>query len=141
MDQPRLDWRAIGRSVGIIVGAVAIFAFLVPVVGAIAVTEWDTLIITGSEIYRWLFWIIAWAMIFIQGSWMLKHVHEAIVNDLLVITALVDVLLFIVKFAVWFIFWPIAEDGTRLFAITGIDAFGAVGAIIVAFVAARVNQY
>lgn len=141
MDQPRLDWRAIGRSVFFIVGAATVFAFAVPPAGALVVDRWDTLTITGSEIYRWLFWVIAWGMIFIQGSWMLKHVHEAIVNDLLVITVLVDIALFIVKFAVWFLFWPTAADGTRLFAITGIDAFGAVGAIIIAFVAARVNQY
>ena len=141
MDQPRLDWRAIGRSVLIIVLSAALFAFVVPIVGALAIDSWDTLNITGSEIYRWLFWIVAWVVIFVQGSWMLRHVHEAIVNDLLVVTAIADVLLFALKFIVWLVFWPISEEGVRLFAITGIDVFGAVGAILIAFVAARVNQY
>ena len=140
-DEPRFDWPAIGRASAIIVAGAAAFGLIVPVVGALAVESWNTQNISGHEIYRWVYWAIAWGLTIWQGAWMLREVHERIIDDMLVTSVIVAVVLLVVKVIIALIYWPIDSDGNSIFLITAIDAGGALMLVIVALVGARVNKY
>ncbi len=141
MTTSRFDWPAIFRASGIVAGVTAAFGLLVPLVGALAVPAWDTLIVSGSEIYRWLYWALAWVLMFLQGSWMLRMVHDRIIDDMLVTGAIVMVILLVVKFIVWIAYWPVGSEGQRLLPITFIDVAGALLTFVVALIAARTNRF
>lgn len=142
MEDSRFDWPAIIRASAFIVGITALYAFVVPVAGAFAVAEWDTLILSGNEIYRWLFWIIAWGITVWQGSWMLNEVHDRIIDDMLVTSVVAAIALLIVKFIIWIVYWPMdAETLVRYGPITPIDAGGALMLVVVALIAARANRF
>jgi hypothetical protein len=143
MDEGRFDWRAIARVCGIIVGVSTLFALIVPVVGAFIDGNGplDTRIISGHQIYRWLFWLIAWGLTIWQAAWMLREVGERIVDDMLVTSFIVAIALMIVKVIVWLAYEPASADGTLLPPITGIDAAGGLMLIVIALVGARLNRY
>ncbi len=141
MEESRFDWGAIGRVSLIIIGVTVVFGFAVPVLGAVAVAGWDTLKVSGNEIYRWAYWAIAWALTIWQGSWMLREVHERIIDDMLVTSVIAAVVLVIFKVIIWFVYEPIGSEGQPLFPITGIDAGGALMLIVVAMIGARANRY
>lgn len=72
---------------------------------------------------------------------MIREVHERIIDDMLVTSAIAAVALIIFKFVIWIAYEPIGSEGQRLFAITGIDAGGALMLIVVAMIGARANRY
>lgn len=144
--QPPLNWRAIFRAAGIIIGGATLFGIAIPLIGALigeavgGTGPLNTRVISGHEIYRWLYWAVAWGLTFWQGQWMLRTVGKQNINDMLVTAVIAAVALLIVKFVVWLAYDPI-NSGQRLFAITAIDAAGALALLIVAFIAARINAY
>ena len=130
-------------------GPEAVWTIAAPLAGALAVGPWDTLKISGSEIYRFAYWAIAWGLTIWQGQWMLNEVgHDKIIDDMLVTAAIVAVALIIIKFIVWIAYQPIRYDPATFdpanpqyqFAITAIDAGGALLLAVVALVGARINQ-
>lgn len=139
--ESRFDWPAIMRVSGIIVGVSAAYGLIVPVAGALAVTEWDTLKVSGNEIYRWLYWAIAWGLTVWQGSWMRKAVHDRIIDDMIVVAVITAIALIIVKVIIWFIYEPVNSAGTTLLPITSIDAGGALIMVVVAFIGAGTNRF
>jgi hypothetical protein len=142
MDEGRFDWRAIARVSGIIVGVAALYALIVPVVGAFIDGNGplDTRTVSGHQIYRWLFWAIAWGLTILQAGWMLREVGERIVDDMLVTSIIVAIALMIVKIIVWLAYEP-ASGGALLPPITAIDAAGGLMMIVIALVGARMNRY
>jgi hypothetical protein len=144
--EPLYDWPEIFRAVGIIILGAAAFGLIVPIVGALAVGSWDTFNVSGSEIYRWLYWVIAWALTVWQGARLIRDVSERIIDDMLVVALVSAVALLLVKFIVWIAYEPrINYDldplGVPIFALTGIDVAGALALVIVALVGARANRY
>lgn len=148
-DEGRFDWSAIFRAVAVIVAITAVIGFVVPVIGAIIDGDgpMDTGNISGHEIYIWGFWIVAWALVVVQGSWMLKNVHDRIIDDMLATSMIAAVGLIIVRVIISLIYaprnnWlpdPVANDYVSI--LTGIDAGAALMLIVVGLVAARVNKY
>lgn len=141
MDTSKFDWPAILRASGIVIAIAAAYAFIVPVAGALAMESWDTLIVSGHEIYRWLFWGLAWGLVVWQGNWMLNAVHDRVIDDMLVVGAVTALALLVVKVVVWFVFWPTNGAGERLLFITPLDVAGALMTFVAAFIAARANQF
>lgn len=143
MEEQRFDWRAIARATSIIIGITALFGLITPVVGAFIDGNGpiDTGVVSGSQIYRWLFWTIAWALTIWQASWMIRHVGDRIIDDMLVTSILAAIVLIIVKFIVWLIFEPTGPDGQQLLPITAIDAAGGLMLVVMALVGARINRY
>lgn len=137
----RFSWPTILKAVGIIIGITVVYAFLVPVVATLALKLGHTGYVSGNEIYRWLYWIIAWVLTIWQGSYMLRKVHDQIIDDMLVTAVVAALLLLVVKFVVWIVYEPINSDGGRLFAITPIDVGGALILPVVALIAARINKF
>jgi hypothetical protein len=142
-EEPRFDWPSITKSVGIVVGVTTALALIVPIAGALADGDGplSTRNISGNEIYRWGFWIVAWVLTFLQGSWMLKHVGDRVIDDMLVISIIAAVVLILIRFVVWIIYDPMTSTGERLFAISAIDAGGALLLVVVGLIAARFNRY
>jgi hypothetical protein len=140
-DEHRFDWGAILRASGIIIGIATVYAFVVPIAGAFA--DGDGPISTGTvaanQIYRWLFWALAWGVTIWQGAWMIRQVHDRIIDDMLVTAVIVGVVLLIVKIVVWAIY--IVGSEQDIFPITGIDAAGALTLVVVALIGARANRY
>jgi len=145
-DESRFDWPAILRASGIIIGGPTLYGFIIPVVIALAFTV-SIRAISANEIYRWIFWLIAWGLTVLQGSWMLREVHDRIIDDMLVTSILSAVVLVVIKIITAFIFDPRPDyvgptnPGDPLPIITAIDAGGAMIMVVVGLVAARVNKY
>lgn len=142
-EEHRFDWGAIFRACGIIAGISAAYALIVPIAGAFIdgnANTWTTQTVAGHEIYQWVFWALAWGLTVWQGAWMIRHVHERIIDDMLVTSVLCAIVLMIVRFIVWAIYAPVRADGP-IWPVTGIDAGGALILIVVALVAARINRY
>ena len=144
--QTPLDWRAIFRVAGIVTGATALFGIAIPLIGALigeavgGTGPLNTRVISGHELYRWLYWAVSWGVMFWQGQWMLRRVGKQNINDMLVTAIITAVALIIAKFVVWIVYDPV-NSGQRLFAITAIDAMGALALLIVGFIAARINAF
>lgn len=139
----RFDWGAIFRACGIIAGGSAAYGLIVPIAGAFVDgngNAWTTQTVAGHEIYLWLFWAIAWGLTVWQGAWMIRHVHDRIIDDMLVTSVLCSILLIISRFIVWVVYTP-TRAGDPILPLTGIDAGGALILIVVALVAARINRY
>jgi hypothetical protein len=143
MDEGRFDWRAIARVCGIIIGIVTVFALATPIGGAYIDGNGPIgpFTVAGNVIYRWLFWAIAWGLTIWQSGWMLREVGERIVDDMLVTSIIVAVVLMILKVVVWLIYAPVFEDGSPQLPITGIDAAGGLMLIVIALIGARMNRY
>ncbi len=140
-DEPRFSWPTILRGTAIIVGVTAAVGFIVPIVATLALGLVNTGRVSGNEIYRWGYWVIAWGMTFWLGSQMIKKVSDRIIDDMLAASVVIALLLLVLKFVVWIVFEPVDADGKSLFAITGIDVFGAIGMVLVGLIAARINRY
>jgi hypothetical protein len=149
MGNDAYDWPAIIRAAATIVIITGAFGLIVPVVGALAVGPWDTLKISGSDIYIFAFWAIAWGLTIWQAQWVKNQVGEdSIINDMLVTVAIVAVALIIIRLIVWVIYDPIRYDPATYNPanldyrgpITAIDAGGALLLAVVALIGARINQ-
>lgn len=140
-DEHRFDWGAILRASGIIIVIAAVYAFVIPIAGAFA--DGDGPISTGTvaanQIYRWLFWGLAWGVTIWQGAWMIREVHDRIIDDMLVTAVIAGVVLLIIKIVVWAIY--IVGTDQDIFPITGIDAAGALMLVVIALIGARANRY
>ncbi len=137
-EEPRFDWSAIFRAAAVVTGGVIAYSIIVPIGATLALKLVDTGRVAGHEFFRWGFWGLAWALIVWQGSWMLKHVHERIIDDMLVTGALTAVVLLITIIVVALVYGS-KENPVAL--ITAIDAGGALMLFVVALVAARINRY
>ncbi len=144
----KLDWNAVLRSVAIVGAVTTAYALIVPIIGALLVREviplpydWDVLKISGHEIYRILYWVLAWGLIIWRGAVMIREVHERIIDDMLVASVLIAIVMLAMKIVVWVFYEPINSDGMRLFPITAFDVGGALLVFVVALVAARINRY
>ena len=140
-EEPRFDWPTIARSVAIIVGASAVVGFAVPPLITLAFGLYNTGFAAGNVFFNWGYWVAAWVATFVQGAYFLKHVGTKIVDDMLVVAIVSMIVLVVVKFIVAIVYLPIAEDGQPLGLMTGIDAAGALAIVVVAMIAARMNQY
>ncbi len=140
-EEPRFDWPTIARSVAIIVGVSAVVGFGVPPGITLAFGLYNTGRIAGNEIFNWAFWVVAWALVFVQGAYFLSHVGPKIVDDMLVVAIISAFLLVVVKFIVAFVYQPVTADGQFVPLITGIDVGGALMLVLVALIAARMNRY
>lgn len=147
MEQGRFDWGAILRAIAVIIGVIAVLGFIVPVIGAVVDGDGplDTGNISGHEIYRWGYWVIAWGLVILQGSWMLRNVHERIIDDMLVTSVVAAVLLVIVRIIISLVYesrtnWLPAPQNDRVL-LTFVDAAGAMMMVVVGFIGARVNRY
>lgn len=149
MGDDAYDWPAIIRAAATIVIITGAFGLIVPVAGALAVGPWDTLKISGSEIYMFAFWAIAWGVTIWQSQWVRNQVgQDSIINDMLVTVAIVAVALIIIRLIVWVIYDPIRYDPATYNPanldyrgpITAIDAGGALLLAVVALIGARINQ-
>jgi hypothetical protein len=140
-EEPRFDWPAISRVIGIVAGGAAIYGFVIPLVITLAFGLYNTGIVAGNEIYLWVFWAIAWGLTIWQGSWMLRRVGDKIIDDMLVMSMIVAVILIIVRIIISIAYAPVDSNGNDLTLLTGIDAGGALMLIVVALVGARVNKY
>lgn|SRR5574341_349788 len=144
--ESRFDWPAIFWVSGIVVAGPAIFGFLIPLVGALAL-QWPVRVTAANEIYRFAYWLIAWGLIVWQGAWMLREVHERIIDDMIVTSVLTAIALLIFKVIIGIVLDPrpdyVGPDnlGAPLPIITAIDAGGALIMVVVALVAARVNKF
>jgi hypothetical protein len=143
VEESRFDWGSIFKSVAIVVGGTAALALLAPVGGALADGDGplSTRTISGHEIYRWMFWIVGWALTFLQGAWMLRNVGDHIIDDMLAISIISAIGLLVVKFVVWLLYDPTTSTGQSLFFFEAIDAGGALLLIVVGLIAARFNRY
>jgi hypothetical protein len=133
-EEPRFDWNGIFRGTAMIVGGAAVIGFAVPPLATLALNLYNTGIVAGNEIYRIVYWAVAWALTVVQGAWMLRHVGDRIIDDMLVIAIISALGLVIIKFVIWIVYEPVAP-------FTGLDAGGALLLIVVALVAARANRF
>ena len=117
-----------------IVGGAALVGFVVPPVATLALKLYNTGTVAGNDIYRIVFWATAWGLTVVQGAWMLRHVGERIIDDMLVVAIISALALMIVKFIIWLVYAP---EGW----FTGLDAGGALLLIVVALIAARTNRF
>lgn len=140
-EEPRFDWQAIFRVVGIIVGGTAVFGLAVPPLVTLAFGLVNTGITAGNEIFQWLFWIVAWGLTIWQGAWMLRRVGDKIIDDMLVVSLIAAPTLVVIKMIIALAYQPVNSDGQLLTILTAIDAGGALMLIVVALVGARVNKY
>jgi hypothetical protein len=140
-EEPRFDMPAIFRALAVIVGVTGLFGFLVPAVVTMAFNPGPTGPAAGNEIFRWAFWAIAWALTIWQGSVMLRRVHDAIIDDMILTAAIAAVLLLIVKFIMALVYVPVNDEGELLPLISTIDAGGALILIVVAVIGSRANRF
>ena len=72
---------------------------------------------------------------------MLRTVGDRIIDDMLVTSIIVAILLLIVKIIVWLAYEPTGPSGDALLPITGLDAGAALVLLVVALIAARTNRF
>lgn len=135
-EEPRFDWPAIFRVVGIVVGGAAAVGFIIPPVVTLAFKLYNTGTVADSEFYQWAYWVVAWALTIWQGAWMLRRVGDKIIDDMLVMSIIAAPALVLLKMVINLIYVPIE---TEIFS--AIDAGGALMLIVVALVGARINKY
>lgn len=140
-EEPRFDWSAILQATAIIVGVTAVIGFVVPIVGTLALDLNNTGRVSGNQIYRWGYWAVSWALTIWQGAWMVRKVHERIIDDMLVTSVIAAVVLFIIKIIIAFVYEPVGRDGQLLSVVTSVDAGGALILVMVALIGARTNRY
>jgi hypothetical protein len=135
-EEPRFDWPAIFRVVGIVVGGAAAIGFIVPPVATMAFGLYNTGAAADSEFYQWAYWVVAWALTIWQGAWMLRRVGDKIIDDMLVMSIIAAPILVLLKILINLIYVPI-ETGL----LSAVDVGGALMLIVVALVGARINKY
>lgn len=135
-EEPRFDWSAIFRVVGIVVAGTAAVGLIVPPAATMAFGLYDTGIAADNEIYQWAYWAVAWGLTIWQGSWMLRRVGDKIIDDMLVMSIIAAAILTLLKIIINLIYVPI-ESGV----FSSIDAGGALMLIVVALIGARINKY
>jgi hypothetical protein len=140
-EEPRFDWPAIFRVVGIIVGGAAAVGFVAPLAITPAFKLYNTGIVAGNEIYQWAYWVVAWGLTIWQGAWMLRRVGDKIIDDMLVVSLIAAPVLVVIKLIIALAYLPVGSEGQPLTILTGIDAGGALMLIVIALVAARINKY
>lgn len=144
--ESRFDWPAIFRVSGIIIAGPLIIGFLIPFLLALALNV-PVRVSSANEIYRWAYWLVAWGLTVWQGAWMLREVHDRIIDDMLVTAAITGVVLLIIRVIISLVFDPRPDYvdpnnlGDPLPLITAIDAGGALIMAVVGLVGARVNKY
>lgn len=139
--EPRFDWPAIFRAVGIIVVGTGIIGFAVPPLLTIALQLGNTGHIAGHDAFRWGYWAAAWALTIWQGSWMLRTVGDRIWDDMVVVAALTAILLVAIKIVTALIYQPISSEGELLRVMTPIDTGGALILVVVALIGAGTNRF
>lgn len=117
-----------------ICGGAALVGFAVPLIATPLLKLYNTGVVAGNEIYIISFWLVAWALTVVQGVWMLKHVGDKIIDDMLVTAIICALVLVVVRFIIWIVYEPPSP-------FTGLDAGGALLLIVVALIAARANRY
>jgi hypothetical protein len=135
-EEPRFDWPAIFRIVGIVVAGAVAIGLIVPPVATMAFKLYNTGIVADNEIYQVAYWVVAWGLTVWQGSWMLRRVGDKIIDDMLVMSIIAAPILVVLKIVINLIYMPI-ESGI----LSGIDAGGALLLIVVALISARINKY
>ena len=140
-DEARFDWGAILRASAIIIAGTAAFGFIVPVVITVAFKLGNTGPVSGHVAFTWGYWAVAWGLTVWQGAWMLREVHERIIDDMLVTSILVALVLLIVKIVIALVFEPINSEGDLRPIFTAFDAGGALILLVVALIGARANRY
>jgi hypothetical protein len=140
-EEPRFDIPAIFRALAIIVGVTGLFGFLVPVIVTLAFKLVNTGPAAGNEIFRWAFWAVAWALTIWQGSVMLRRVHDAIIDDMILTAAIAAVLLLIIKFIMALVYVPVRSNGELVPLLSTIDMGGALILIVVAVIGSRANRF
>ena len=140
-EEPRFDWPSIFRASGIIIGVTVAIGFIVPVVGSLALGLSKTGYVAGNALFSWAFWVIAWSLTIWQGAWILRHVGDKIIDDMLVVAVICALALIVIKFIIGLVYDPLDAAGQRLFPISAIDAGGALMLLVVALIAARINRY
>ncbi len=133
-EEPRFDWSGIFRSSAIIVGGAAAVGLIVPPLVTIAFSLGTTQKVVDNDIYRIAYWVVAWGLTVLQGSWMLRQVGDKIIDDMLVISIISALALSIIKLVIWFVYG--AENGFG-----ALDAGGALLLVVVALIAARTNRF
>jgi hypothetical protein len=133
-EEQRFDWGGIFRSSGIIIGGAGVLGFAVPPLMTLAFSLGTTQVVADNDIYRFAYWALAWGLTFLQGSWMLRHVGDRIIDDMLVISIISALGLVILKFVIWLVYAPLQP-------FTTLDAGGALLLIVVALIAARTNRF
>lgn len=135
-EEPRFDWGGIFRSAGIIIGGAGVFGFAIPPILTLAFSWGTTEVVASNGIYQIVYWAIAWGLTVLQGAWMLRHVGDRIIDDMLVIAIISALGLVILKLIIWLVY-----EGPTQLPFTGIDAGGALLLILVALIAARANRF
>lgn len=139
--EPRFDWPAIFRAVGIIVLGTGIIGFAIPPILTIALQLGNTGHIAGNDIFRWGYWAVAWALTIWQGAWMHRTVGDRIWDDMVVVAALSAILLVAMKIAMALIYEPLSSEGNLLPIMTSIDTGGALILVVVALIGAGTNRF
>lgn len=155
-DERVLDLGAMARALAIIVIIPAVYAFAVPPLLGTAFGHAHTGPIAGNQIYRWLYWVIAWGLILWQGSWMRQAVHDRIFDDMAITAVIAIGILLGVKFVTWFVFNPVigctlppeqitvenvAQVCSPVSFITIVDVLAAVVGVILSIVGALANRF
>jgi len=133
-EEPRFDWSAIFRVVGIIVAGAAAVGFIIPPVATLALGLYNTGIAADNELYQAAYWIVAWGLTIWQGAWMLRRVGDKIIDDMLVMSIIAAPILIVLKMIINLVY-------ASSEIITAIDAGGALLLVAVALVGARINRY
>jgi len=141
MQDSRFYWPGIFRAAGVVILGVGLFGFIVPLALSYAFGLPNTTEMSGNEIYRWMYWVVAWALIFWRGYVMIRDIHDRIIDDMLVVAVICAVTLLVLKIIIALIYVPYNDRGELLPLITAIDTGGALLTIVVAMVAARMNRY
>jgi hypothetical protein len=140
-DQPRFEWGKIFLAVALIVGITTAVGFAVPAGLTLALKLGHTGIVAGSDLFRWGFWVVAWLLTFWQGMTMLRTIHDAIVDDMVVTAGIAALLLMIVRMFISLVYEPMNGQGELLPVITALDTGGALMMVVVALISARINRY
>jgi hypothetical protein len=133
-EEPRFNWPAIFRVVGIVVAGPVALGLIVPPIATLALKLYTTGIAADNEIYQWAYWVVAWGLTIWQGSWMLRRVGDKIIDDMLVMSMIAAPILVVLKMIINLIYAASQILGAA-------DAGGALVLIVVALIGARVNKY
>jgi hypothetical protein len=140
MNEGRFSWPHIFRAAGIIVGGAAVVAVAAPLIWAFSDGNGPASTADGfsNTLVLWLVWAVAWGLTFLMGQRMIKEVGDKIIDDMLVtgITAALGIL--IVKVVTWIFY---VQGLSTVLPISPVDGASFLVTVVVALVAARINQY
>jgi len=153
-DERVFNWGNMARVLAIIVIIPAVYAFAVPPLLGMALSYNHPGPIAGSQIYRWLFWGMAWGLILWQGSWMRQGGGDRILDDMAVTGFIAALILLGVKIVTWFVYQPAIEctvpweqvidvytQCTAIGPITIIDLLAAAVSLVLSFIGALANRF